>query len=180
MSDPPRLRLVPKNAATPVAVDFSPRAAIKATVAPLGWQLELPFVDRQLGVSIVIACLEAMNGGKLHKLLVNHHPDSVVDLRELIRFDFPGTSREHVFSAFRSIRARYVKDPLPWHQLAVKDLIGSDFPVSMSLMHEVAERQAHCVMVFVPHEDNCRHMAAHLRRTVPQRLLTPFHIEEAS
>jgi hypothetical protein len=179
MIDRPHLRLVENRAQRSVEAMVAPRAVVKATIAPPGWQLELPFHDQCMGVSIVIACLEAMSGGRLRNLLVSHRPDAVVDLRELIRFDLPGTNRKDVFNTFRSLHARYVKDPLPWHQLAVKDLIGSDYPISMSLLHEVAERDANCVMIFVPRQDDRRHVAAHLRRIVPQRLSMPFRIEEA-
>lgn len=185
MSQPPNIRLVfnADDECAKLGGDAPPASlppAISVHVTPTDWQLDLPFDAHPIGVSVVIASLEAMTGAQLRSLLADRRPDTVVDLREMIRFDLPGTNRGDIFKTFRYFNAHYVKDPLPWHSLTTRDFGASDNPVSTRLIHEVVERSLSRVMIFVTRPADCRSIAAHLRRIMPERLSVPFHIEEAS
>ncbi len=185
MSQPPHIRLVfdADNEGAEPGVDATLASAppkISVEVTPPDWQLDLPFDGRSTGLSIVIASLEAMTGAQLRKLLADRRPDTVLDLREMIRFDLPGTNRGDIFKTFNYFNAHYVRDPLPWHSLTARDFGASDDPVSTRLIHEVVERSLSRVMIFVTRPVECRSIAAHLRRIMPNRLSVPFHIEETS
>ena len=194
----PRLHIVRNSAPTPE--DVSPgkgacesplgptkpnsdspnaRQRIKATAIPRDWQLPLPFHDAPLGLTIVIVSMETMNGSRLRGLIQDRRPDAAIDLRELIRFDLPGTSREDVFRALSIHHTHYVKDPLPWHRLDARALGLLEYPVSNTLVHEITERDADCVLVFVYKHDEARSIASHLTKVLSQRIEGPWHIEEA-
>lgn len=175
-----------ENADTSTAVTKSAadattrRQKIKATAFPRDWQLSLPFDDLPLGPTIVVVPMETMNGPALRGLIQNRRPNAAVDLRELIRFDLPGTSREDVFRTLHTYHTYYVKDPLPWHRLDARALALLDGPVSNTLVHEIAERSAACVFVLVYKHDDARSIASHLNKVLSERMDGPWHIEEAS
>lgn len=184
----PRLYVVPGSDPTPEnhtpgekgELTAGQRQKIKATAVPRDWQLPLPFDDAPVGPTIVIVPMETMNGSTLRGLISDRRPNSAVDLRELIRFDLPGTSREDIFRAFHVHHTHYVKDPLPWHRLDARSFALLEAPVSNALVHEIAERSADCILVFVYRHDEARSIASHLNRVLSERLEGPWHIEEAS
>jgi hypothetical protein len=73
-----------------------------------------------------------------------------------------------------------VKDPLPWHELEIRDFIGREYPISQILMHEVVEREADCVMVFVPELENARSISSHINRIMAIRADYPWTIEQVN
>lgn len=179
MNRQPPLHIVPDNDTGPEVVEKGVRQKIGATFVPRNWQLSLPFEEVPIGPTIVLVAMEAMTGAVLRNLLVARRPDSVVDLRELIRFDLPGTSREDIFQCFTIIHTHYARDPLPWHKLEARDLALKAAPVSQVLMHEVTERSAKCVMVFVYRREESKLLAPHLTRVMGERIPGPWRIEEA-
>lgn len=156
------------------------RQKIKATSTPKDWQLPLPLGDAQSGATILIVSMDAMNGATLRGLISEWRPDSAVDLREMIRFEIPGTSREDVFRTLRIHQTHYVPDPLPWHRLDARAWALLEAPISSKLVHEIAERSPACVFVFVQKHDEVRSIAAHLTKVLSERMRGPWHIEEAS
>lgn len=97
----------------------------------------------------------------------------------MIRFDLPGTSREDVFHAMHMHHTFYVKDPLPWHRLDAKAFAKLDAPVSQILVHEIVDRGADCVLVFVYRQGDARLIASHLTKVLSERMRGPYKIEEA-
>lgn len=156
-----------------------PRRTIDATSIPKDWQLSLPFDDKPVGPTVLIVSMESMNGPTLRNLISERKPASAVDLRQLIRFDLPGTSRDDVFRALSVHRTYYVKDSLPWHRLDARALATSDTPVSSVLVHEIADRGADCIFVLVYRHEEARSIASHLTRVLTQRMDGPWRIEEA-
>ncbi|MGF7054761.1 hypothetical protein GGC47_003965 [Bosea sp. OAE752] len=156
------------------------RQKIDATSIPKGWQLPLPFDDKPLGPTVLIVSMESMNGPTLRNLISERKPASAVDLRQLIRFDLPGTSREDVFRILNVNRTYYVKDSLPWHRLDARALATLDAPVSNVLLHEIADRRADCIFVFVYRHEEARSIASHLTKVLGPRMEGPWRIEEAS
>lgn len=157
----------------------SQRQKIKATATPRDWQLPLPFDDTPIGPTVLIVPMVTMNGSTLRGLINERRPNSAVDLRELIRFDLPGTSREDVFRTLQVHHTYYVKDPLPWHRLDARALAMLDGPVSNKLVHEIAEQRAACIFVLVYKHDEARSIASHLTKVLSERMVGPWHIEEA-
>jgi len=168
------------RAALPREASSNRRQKIDAASIPRDWQLALPFDDMPIGPTVLIVPMEAMNGSTLRGLITERRPTSAVDLRQLIRFDLPGTSREDVFRTLHAHRTHYVKDPLPWHRLDARALAMLDGPVSNALVHEIAERDAHCILVFVYKPDEARSIASHLTKVLGARMEGPWRIEEAS
>lgn len=179
MSRPPHLRIVSDNGPAEPASRTADRPQVDATFVPTDWQLPLPFDTAPLGPTVVVVPMEGMNGPSLKSLISSRRPNSAVDLRELVRFDLPGTSREDVFHFLRTHRTHYVKDPLPWHRLAARDLIAHTGPISQLMMHEITERGAECILVFVYRREDARSLASHLNRVMAERITGPWHIEEA-
>jgi hypothetical protein len=155
------------------------RRKIKATSIPRDWQLALPFDDNPIGPTVVIVPMAAMTGSTFRQLIQDRCPNSAVDLRELIRFDLPGTSREDVFKVLQNQNTYYVKDPLPWHQLDARSLSTMDAPVSNLLVHEIVDRGANCIFVLVYRQAEAISIASHLTKVLSARLSCPWHIEEA-
>lgn len=158
----------------------SPRQKIDATSIPKDWQLSLPFDDKAIGPTVLIVSMESMNGPTLRNLINERKPASAVDLRQLIRFDLPGTSRDDVFRALSVHRTYYVKDSLPWHRLDARALATLEAPVSNVLVHEIADRGADCIFVFVYRHEEARSIASHLTKVLAPRMDGPWRIEEAS
>lgn len=157
----------------------SQKLKIDAASIPRDWQLSLPFDDAPIGPTILIVPMEAMNGPTLRGLISERKPTSAVDLRQLIRFDLPGTSREDVFRTLHAHHTHYVKDPLPWHKLDARALAKLRGPVSNALVHEIAERGADCILVFVYRHDEARSIASHLSKVLAERMEGPWRVEEA-
>lgn len=195
----PHLYLVPLNGPTETthAVDEHPcrrgldgqpnsqsesskRQRIKATRVPRDWQLSLPFEDAPSGPTILIVTMDGMNGEVFRGLIRERRPSSAIDLREMIRFDLPGSSREDVFRTLQAASTHYVKDPLPWHRLDAHAWAALEGPLSNTLVHEIAERDAHCVLVLVYRHAEARAIASHLTKVLSERMQGPWHIEEAS
>lgn len=153
------------------------RRRISGEVVPADWQFALPFGEK-LGQTIVIVPMERMNGPSFRDLLKTRSPAAAVDLRALIRFDLPGTSREDIFRAMSAQKTHYVKDPLPWHDLDARAWATLDAPVSNALVHEISERKAECVFVLVYRHAEAQSIAVHLNRVLSQRLRTPWRVEE--
>lgn len=160
------------------AAPARPRRRISGKVVPPDWQFALPFEEAS-GQTIVIVPMERMNGPSFRGLLQTRRPAAVVDLRALIRFDLPGTSREDIFRAMSAQKTHYVKDPLPWHQLDARTWGTFEAPVSNALLHEISERQAACVFVLVYRAADAHSIAVHLNWVLSTRLKTPWRIEEA-
>ena len=156
------------------------RQKISATTIPSGWQLPLPFDTEPLGPRIIIVSMETMNGPALRRLIQDLRPNAAVDLRELIRFDLPGMSRHDVLRTLHANHAHYVKDPLPWHRLDARAFATLEGPISNTLIHEIVERHADCVMILVHRSDDSRAIASHLHKVLSQRMSSPWHVEEAS
>lgn len=155
-----------------------PRRRISGNMVPPDWQFALPF-DETPGPTVVIVPMVRMNGPSFRTLLRTRRPAAAVDLRALIRFDLPGTSRDDIFRAMSAQKTHYVKDPLPWHELDARAWATMEGPASNALVHEISERQAECVFVLVHRDADAHSIAVHLNRVLSQRLKTPWRVEEA-
>lgn len=155
------------------------RQRINATQVPPDWQLPLPFGENRPSTTILIVPTEFMNGPALRSIISERRPRSVVDLREMIRFDLPGTSRDDVFRTMRLYNTFYVSDPLPWHRLDAKAFAMLQGPISSVLFHEIVERKSECVLVFVFRHDESRLIVAHLNKILSEQMRVPYSIVEA-
>jgi hypothetical protein len=158
----------------------SKRRKIDASSIPHEWQMSLPFDEKPTELSIIIVSTETINGETLKKIINDYKPQSAVDLRQLIRFDLPGTSREDIFRTFLSQRTHYIRDSLPWSHLDEIQILKSKSPLSNVLMHEIVKKGANCVLVFVYKRKEVYPIARHLNNIISSKVKTPWRIKEVS
>jgi len=136
-----------------------------------GEQLSFSFADVEVrdGHRVEIVAMDGLHGRRLCELIMTKKPKVALDLRHVIRFDLPGTSREQVLSYFRATNTLYVRDPVPWHALQRRDFIAGEKVISQRLEHETVERRQSPVMLFVPKEEHVRFLTAYLNRVFSNR-----------
>lgn len=165
----PVLRLVTKERFDLPAPDVFPE--VRSPRAPSNEQLCFSFDDEELHDShrIEIVSMDGLHGKRLCELILSKRPKVAVDLRHVIRFDLPGTSREQVLSYFRATSTLYVREPLPWHILQRRDFVSGGKTISQRLEHETVERKQSPVMLFVPKDEHVRFLTAYLNRVCSNR-----------
>ena len=141
-------------------------------------QLSFSFnnVETQVDHRVEIVAMDSLHGKRLCKLIMSSKPTVALDLRHVIRFDLPGTSREQVLSYLRAINTLYVRDPIPWHNLQRRDFISGDRVISQRLEHETVERKQSPVLLFVPKDEHVRLLTAYLNRVFSKRGEGPWEI----
>lgn len=161
----PVLRIVDKDSFDLPAPD------VRGRCASSNEQLCFSFSDEQSHDShrIEIVSMDGLHGKRLCELILSNRPKVAVDLRHVIRFDLPGTSREQVLSYFRATSTIYVREPLPWHILQRRDFISGDTIISQRLEHETVERKQSPVMLFVPKDEHVSYLTAYLNRVFSHR-----------
>lgn len=165
----PILRLITKESydlpATEVVAEAR-RSRVRS-----GEQLSFAFADVEArdGHRVEIVVMDGLHGRRLCELIMTKKPKVALDLRHVIRFDLPGTSREQVLSYFRATNTLYVRDPLPWHALQRRDFIAGEKVISQRLEHETVERKQSPVMLFVPKEEHVGFLTAYLNRVFSSR-----------
>lgn len=165
----PILRLV-----TNESYDLPAPQMVSEAYRPLvrsGEQLSFCFddVDACEGHRVEIVAMDGLHGRRLCELIMSNKPKVALDLRHVIRFDLPGTSREQVLGYFRAANTLYVRDPLPWHTLQRKDFVAGERVLSQRLEHETVEQKQSPVMLFVPKVEHIGFLASYLNRVFSNR-----------
>jgi hypothetical protein len=165
----PTLRLITKASYDLLAPEVV--SEVRHSEVRLSEQLSFAFDDADAHVDhrVEIVAMEGLHGKRLCELIVSKRPKVALDLRHVIRFDLPGTSREQVLSYFRATRTLYVREPIPWHNLQRKDFIAGDRVISQRLEHETVERNQSPVMIFVPKDEQVGLLTAYLNRVLSKR-----------
>lgn len=165
----PVLRLIAKESFDLHAPEVVSEA--RGPYAPSNEQLCFSFDDEVSHDNhlVEIVSMDGIHGKHLCQLILENRPKVVVDLRHVIRFDFPGTSREQVLRHFRAASTLYVREPLPWHDLHRRDFISGDRILSQRLEHETVERKQSPVMLFVPKAEHVSLLTAYLNRVFSSR-----------
>ena len=136
--------------------------------------------ETQGSCCVEIIAMNNLHGKRLCELIISKKPKVVMDLRHLIRFDLPGTSREQILNYFRATKTLYVRDPIPWHNMKRRDFISGDRVISQRLEHETIERKQSPVMLFVPKDEHVNLLAAYLNRVFSERSECPWTISTHS
>ncbi len=174
----PDLRLVPTLTSSEVRVTKRAAPQPSRTMTPDGYQFFLPFDETAVKTQIVIVAMDHIHGVQLCRLILDLKPRTAVDLRHLIRFDLPGTSRTEIFQHFKNAHTLYVKASLPWHELQPRDFITDGTPLSQRLIHEVLERKDSPVLLFASKRDEARYLTAYLHRVLSSQAKHPWKIEQ--
>lgn len=146
-------------------------------MAPLGCQLPLPLGGDAESKKIVVVAMDHMHGAQFRSLILSLKPRTVIDLRHLIRFDLPGTSRAEIFSCFSRVHALYVNDSLPWHELQPRDFMTDGNSLSHRLSHEVIERDNSPIMLLASKVEDARLLASYLHRITSSSMKGAWVIE---
>ena len=123
-------------------------------------QLELPFEVGQKHVAIV--AMDVIHGLRLRRLIESLQPQVVVDVRYLLRFDLPGTSRNEIFHTLQESKSSYVKATIALHELSYRHFMSGDAAMPDSFLREVTERDNTRIIVMVSKIDDCKSIATYL------------------
>ncbi|WP_339853682.1 hypothetical protein [Roseovarius nubinhibens] len=172
----PALRLITKenyDLPAPEVMSEAHRASVRSSE-----QLSFSFddVEAQNGHRVEIVAMNSLHGKRLCELIMSSKPKVALDLRHVIRFDLPGTSREQVLSYFRATHTLYLRDPIPWHNLKRRDFIAGNMVISQRLEHETVERKQSPVLLLVPKDEHVSLLTAYLNRVFSKRREGPWEI----
>lgn len=140
-------------------------------------QLELDLGDDPVR-RILVAAMDRLHGLRLHALLVEIHPVLVLDLRNTIRFDLPGTSRNLFLQTVSKARSSYMRAPMEWHR-SVQAPVHIEVNLPGRLRHEVIEKHEGNLMLLVNKPEQALHVSSMLNVTLSQSHLTGWDIEQA-
>ena len=93
-------------------------------LAPFGFQLPLPFDDEIVELDFFVVAANELEGFDLCGIISELSPIEIIDLRHVVRFDFPGSNRKHFFQCVKNVSAEYILEPVPWHKMSIKEIMG--------------------------------------------------------
>jgi hypothetical protein len=141
--------------------------------------MELDLGDDDRVRRILVAVMDRIHGTRLHDLVVEIHPAVVLDLRNTIRFDLPGTSRDRFLDSVSRIRSSYMRAPMPWTaDIGGPVLVDYDLPVR--LHHEVIERSDGNLMLLVNKPEHAFRISSILNVALSKKSLRRWDIQHAS
>lgn len=140
-------------------------------------QLELDLGDDRIR-RILVAAMDRIHGLRLHELVAEVHPVTVLDLRHTIRFDLPGTSRLMFLESVSRVRSLYMRVPMEWHG-DVQSAVNVDVVLPVRLHHEVVERRDGNLMLLVKKPEHALRISSMLNVTLSKSDLHGWDIEQA-
>lgn len=129
------------------------------------FQLELKSTDVR---HILIVVMDAVHGSRLANVVEKLLPVTVVDLRQTLRFDQPGSSRSAFFDQLSRIRSTYLRAPIEWPHLNASPL-ATDHRLPARVYHEAVERWDGHVAFLVSKIEQARYLEAGLNRALSER-----------
>jgi hypothetical protein len=109
---------------------------------------------------IVIVAMDEIDGAHLRQLLDVTQPRYLLDLRHVVRFDNPGSSRDHFFNHLSKSRASYARDPIAWHTIDVAPFAVDADLLPARLRFEVIEQLHDNVVLLVSKPTESRKLAS--------------------
>lgn len=132
-------------------------------------QLSFEFIDEQHGSKLAIAVMDTVHGADLCRFIDEFSPKVALDMRFSIRFDVPGSNRNHIFRQLEKCRTLYSRAAVKWHDLSPSDFMLSDAPISQRLNHELFERGETPLLVFVQKTAHAHLLHSFLNRQISGR-----------
>jgi hypothetical protein len=117
---------------------------------------------------IVIVAMDEIDGAALRQLLDVTQPKYLLDLRHAVRFDNPGSSREHFFNHLSKTKSLYFRDPIAWHSMNTAPLAIDADLLPARVRFEVIEQQDDNVMLLVSRQTESRKLASVLNLALSQ------------
>lgn len=140
-------------------------------------QLEFDLGDSDRVRRILVAVMDRIHGARLQELIAEIHPTVVLDLRNTIRFDLPGTSRDRFLDTVSRVRASYMRAPMAW-QSDLKGPVLIDYALPIRLHHEVVERSDGNLMLLVNKSEHALRISSLLNVALSKNHLS-WDIEHA-
>lgn len=141
-------------------------------------QLEFDLGDRALRL-LKIAVTDTIHGRRLTTLVDELTPEFVIDLRDVLRFDLPGLSREFFFHRLSAHGVHYARAPIAWHQISAYG-ITTDTKLPIRLHHEAVERWGGNLILLVSRAEHAMHMHAMLNMALSTHRCHGWSIERVS
>lgn len=132
-------------------------------------QLCFEFHNENKGSKLAIAVMDTVHGADLCRFIDEFSPKVALDMRFSVRFDVPGSSRNHIFRQLEKCRALYSRAAVRWHDLSPSDFMLRDAPISHRLNHELFERGETPILVFVQKTEHAQFLHSFLNRQISGR-----------
>lgn len=151
-------------------------ADVPAPVGDYCRQLELDFGGSALRL-LKIAVTDTIHGGRLTALIDELTPEFVIDLRNVLRFDLPGMSRESFFHRLSARGVHYARAPIAWNDICSYGITARiDLPVR--LYHEAVERWGGNLVLLVSRHEHAAHTHAMLNLALSSHRTQGWSIEQ--
>lgn len=109
---------------------------------------------------IVIVAMDEIDGTHLRQLIDLTQPKFLLDLRHVVRFDNPGSSRDHFFNLLSKSKSLYTREPIAWHSIDTAPLAVDVSMLPARVRHEVVEQHHSNVVLLVSKSAECRKLAS--------------------
>lgn len=140
-----------------------------------GRQLEFDLGDRALRL-LKIAVTDTIHGRRLTTLVDELTPEFVIDLRNVLRFDLPGMSREVFFHRLSARGVHYARAPVAWHEVSAYGITTSS-KLPIRLYHEAIERWGGNLILLVSRPEHAVHTHAMLNMALSTHRANGWSIE---
>jgi hypothetical protein len=117
---------------------------------------------------ILIIVMDAVHGSRLASAMEKLLPATVIDLRQTLRFDQPGSSRSAFFDQLSRIRSTYMRAPIEWSDIQTRRL-SADQRLPTRIFHEVVERWEGHIAFLVSKIDQAQYLETILNLTLSER-----------
>jgi hypothetical protein len=142
-------------------------------------QLEFDFGNSHIR-RVLITAMERLHGARLHELLYELNPTVVLDLRNTIRFDLPGTNRDLFLGRISELRSCYVRAPMEWKAGPTSAQDGNDrYPLPDRVNEQVLDRREGNIMLLVNRSSHAAHISSMLDRTRAANRFYDFSVDQA-
>lgn len=141
-------------------------------------QFELDLGDRACRI-MTIAVTDSLHGQTLLDVIDKVSPEFVLDLRDVLRFNLPGMSRDLFFHMLSNRGVHYARVPVGWHNIAPRAVTaGSTLPAR--LQHEAVERWGGNLVLLVSRNEHALHTQAMLNLVLSSRRSKGWQIQRVS
>jgi hypothetical protein len=140
-------------------------------------QLSLPLEDVFGAKRVILIPLDIVHGEQLIELLCEIRPKIVIDVRNLVRFNLPGMSRESIFKKLSKLSSIYIREPIRWSVTSRSDVMAGNYEIPVRIAYELIAMQFGCALVITEKPTESRILATALSRFLSEERDTDWVIE---
>lgn len=118
-------------------------------------QLEFKF-DSGPSRQFKIAVTDSIHGRRLAQLVTDLVPEYVLDLRDVLRFDLPGLSRDSFFNMLSAQGVHYERAPMGWQAISTYGIV-TEATLPHQLYDKVIERNVRNLVLLVSRSEHALH-----------------------